>query len=220
MLVKDYTKIKKGATFSFTEKVAPFFILIASPRSTRYNMNTFMEPATFTNPEENIKALGIYEGMIIADLGAGTGAYTLPLAEKVGESGRVYAVEVQKDFLTNIKNEAIARGLKNVELLWGNIENVGGTKIKDGACDAVVISNVLFQAEDKAGLLREASRILKVGGKLLLIDWSDSFNNLGPSPKMVVTKDTARTLCEAEGFVLKNEIQSDAYHYGFIMLKS
>jgi len=51
-------------------------------------------------------------------LGAGTGAYTLPLAEKVGETGRVYAVEVQKDFLTNIKNEATSRGLKNVELLW------------------------------------------------------------------------------------------------------
>jgi len=47
---------------------------------------------------------------------------------------------------------------------------------------------------------------LKVGGKLLLVDWSDSFNNLGPAPKMVVTKDSARSLCEAEGFVLKNEV--------------
>lgn len=179
-----------------------------------------MELPAFTNPEENIKALGVYEGMVIADLGAGTGAYTLPLAEKVGETGRVYAVEVQKDFLTNIKNEAIARGLKNVELLWGNIENAGGTKIKDGACDAVVISNVLFQAEDKPGLLREARRILKTGGKLLLIDWSDSFNNLGPAPKMVVTKDSARALCEAEGFVLKNEVPVGEYNYGLLMLKS
>ncbi len=179
-----------------------------------------MELPAFTNPEENIKALGVYEGMVIADLGAGTGAYTLPLAEKVGETGRVYAVEVQKDFLTNIKNEATARGLKNVELLWGNIENAGGTKIKDGACDAVVISNVLFQAEDKSGLLREASRILKVGGKLLLIDWADSFSNLGPAPKMVVTKDTANALCEAEGFVLKSEVPVGEHHYGLLMLKS
>ncbi|HAS84892.1 MAG TPA: hypothetical protein DCS23_02360 [Candidatus Yonathbacteria bacterium] len=173
-----------------------------------------------TNPEENIKALGVYEGMVIADLGAGTGAYTLPLAEKVGESGRVYAVEVQKDFLTNIKDEATRRGLKNVELLWGNIENIGGTKIKDGVCDAVIISNVLFQAEDKSGLLREASRILKVGGKLFLIDWTDSFNNLGPAPKMVVTKDTALALCEAEGFVLKNEVPVGEHHYGLLLFKS
>jgi len=194
--------------------------LFAYTICTGYNESTFMELPAFTNPEENIKALGVYEGMVIADLGAGIGAYTLPLAEKVGESGRVYAVEVQKDFLTNIKDEATRRGLKNVELLWGNIEKLGGTKIKDGACDAVVISNVLFQAEDKSGLLREASRILKVGGKLLLIDWTDSFNNLGPAPKMVVTKDSASALCEAEGFVLKNEVPVGEHHYGLLMLKS
>lgn len=179
-----------------------------------------MELPAFTNPEDNIKTLGIYEGMIIADLGAGTGAYTIPLAEKVGETGRVYAVEVQKDFLTNIKNEATARGLKNIELLWGDIERLGGTKIKDEGVDVVVISNVLFQAEDKEGLLRETKRILKTGGKLLLVDWSDSFNNLGPSPAMVITKEQARTLCEAEGFVLKSEISAGEHHYGFIMLKS
>ncbi|MFA5997507.1 MAG: methyltransferase domain-containing protein [Candidatus Paceibacterota bacterium] len=179
-----------------------------------------MELPTFTNPEDNIAALGVYEGMVIADLGAGIGSYTLPLAEKVGESGRVYAVEVQKDFLTNIKTEAAARGLKNIELLWGDIERPGGTKIKDEAVDAVVISNVLFLAENKSGLIREAKRILKVGGKLLLIDWSDSFNNLGPSPAMVVTKDEAQKLCEAEGFVLKNDVPVGEHHYGIVMLRS
>ncbi|MCK9344925.1 MAG: class I SAM-dependent methyltransferase [Candidatus Pacebacteria bacterium] len=179
-----------------------------------------MEVSNFTDPVQVIGALGVYEGMIVADLGCGVGAYTLPIAEKVGESGRVYAVEVQKDFLINIKTEAAARGLKNIELLWGNIENLGGTKIKDDGVDAVIISNVLFLAEDKKGLLREARRILKTGGKLLLIDWSDSFNNLGPSPEMVVTKDEARALCEAEGFVLKDEVPAGEHHYGFIFLKA
>lgn len=179
-----------------------------------------MDIPTFSNPEANIATLGLREGMFVADLGAGTGAYTIPLAEKVGDAGRVYAVEVQKDFLTNIKNTAISRGLKNVELLWGDIERLGGTKIKDEGVDAVVISNVLFQAEDKAGLLKEARRILKTGGKLLITDWSDSFGNLGPTPEMVVTKDAARKICENEGFVLKNEIPAGEHHYGFVMLKS
>lgn len=179
-----------------------------------------MELPTFANPEANIAALGVYEGMIVADLGAGTGAYTIPLAERVGETGRVYAVEVQKEFLSNIKTAAASRGLKNVELLWGDIERLGGTKIKDECVDAVVISNVLFLAESKEGLLREARRILKTGGKLLLIDWSDSFNNLGPSPKMVVTKGEALTLCVAEGFVLKSDVPVGEHHYGLLMLKS
>jgi len=179
-----------------------------------------MDLPNFADPIQNIAALGVYEGMVVADLGAGIGAYTLPIAEKVGESGRVYAVEVQKDFLINIKNEAATRGLKNIELLWGNIENLGGTKIKDDVCDAVIISNVLFLAEDKAGLLRETRRILKTGGKLFLIDWSDSFNNLGPTPEMVITKDDAVALCETEGFVLKSEVPVGEHHYGLIMLKA
>lgn len=179
-----------------------------------------MDIPTFSNPEVNIAALGLHEGMFVADLGAGTGAYTIPLAEKVGDTGRVYAVEVQKDFLTNIKNAAASRGFKNVDLLWGDIERLGGTKIKDEGVDAVIISNVLFQAENKAGLLKEASRILRTGGKLLITDWSDSFGNLGPTPEMVVTKDSALKMCENEGFVLKNEILAGEHHYGFVMLKS
>lgn len=179
-----------------------------------------MDISNFTNPETNIAALGIYEGMVIADLGAGTGAYTLLLAERVGETGHVYAVEVQQEFLTNIKNAAAERGFKNVEVIWGDIEQLGGTKIKDGIADAVVVSNVLFQAEDKPGLIREAKRILKTGGKLLFIDWSASFNGLGPTASMIVPKETARALLEAEGFVLKNEVAAGDHHYGFLMLKS
>ncbi|MHB1118412.1 MAG: class I SAM-dependent methyltransferase [Minisyncoccota bacterium] len=178
-----------------------------------------MDLPNFTNPTANINELGVYDGMIVADLGAGTGAYTIPLAERVGESGHVYAVEVQKEFLANIKNAALSHGLKNVEVIWGDIERIGGTKIKDASIDAVVISNVLFQAESKEGLLLEAKRILKTGGKLLLVDWRDSFGNLGPTPKMVVAVEAARALCEREGFVLKKEIPASEHHYGFVFLK-
>lgn len=178
-----------------------------------------MDTPAFTNPENNIRELGVHEGMIVADLGAGTGAYTVPLAELVGESGRVYAVEVQKDFLSNIKNAAATQGLKNVELIWGDIERPLGTKIKEGSADAVVISNVLFQAEDKAGLLREANRILKTGGKMLLVDWKESFGGLGPSKESVVPADTARKMCEEQGFVLKKDFDAGEYHYGLVMYK-
>src|SRR3989339_1441798 len=180
----------------------------------------FMDLPNFTNPIENINELGVYDGMIAADLGAGTGSYTIPLAERVGESGRVYAVEVQKEFLSNIKDAAMARGLKNVEVIWGDIERVNGTKIKDSSVDVAVISNVLFQVEDKSGLLLEAKRILKSGGKLLLVDWKDSFNGLGPVKDAIVTAPVARALCERQGMVFKKEIPAGEHHYGLVMLKS
>ena len=175
-----------------------------------------MEPQNFTNPEANIAALGIHEGMVVADFGAGTGAYTIPLAKKVGEQGHVYAIEVQKEFLINVKNSAAQHRFKNISVIWGNVERLGGTKIKDKTVDIVVVSNVLFQAEDKKGLIEEAKRILKTGGELLLIDWSGSFNNLGPAPKMVVTENTARTMFEAEGFVFKKKLSAGNHHYGLV----
>ena len=179
-----------------------------------------MDLPNFTNPETNINELGIYEGMTIVDLGAGTGAYTIALAKRVGDTGKVYAVEVQKEFLANIQDAAKREGLKNIEVIWGDIERALGTKIKDGLADAVVISNVLFLAEDKAGLLGEARRILKTGGKLLLVDWKDSFNNLGPVKDAVVPASIARGMCERAGFVLKHEFDAGEHHYGFVMLKS
>lgn len=178
-----------------------------------------MDLPNFTNPESNISALGLHEGMSVADLGAGIGAYAILLAERVGESGLVYAVEVQKELLTNIKTAAAEKGLKNIEVIWGDIERLGGTKIKDLTVDAAVVSNVLFQAEDKPGLLREAKRILKPGGKLLLVDWSASFMGMGPTTNMIVDAPTARALCEAEGLVFKKEIPAGDHHYGFLFLK-
>ncbi len=178
-----------------------------------------MDLPNFTNPETNINELGVHDGMTVVDLGAGTGAYTILLAERVGESGRVYAVEVQKDFLTNIKDAVTERGFKNVEVIWGDIERLNGTKIKEGIADAVIVSNVLFQAENKVGLLREAKRILKIGGKLLLVDWKDSFNSLGPVKDAVVPVNIAREMCEREGFVLKKEFDAGEHHYAFVFYK-
>ena len=175
-----------------------------------------MNPQNFTIPEVNIAALGVHEGMVVADFGAGTGAYTIPLAEKVGERGHVYAVEVQKEFLTNVKNNAAEKGFKNISVIWGDVERLGGTKIKNKTVDAVIVSNVLFQAEDKKGLIQEAKRILKTGGELLLVDWSGSFDNLGPIPKMVISENTARAMFEAEGFVFKKKLPAGDHHYGIV----
>ena len=175
-----------------------------------------MDNPNFTNPDKNVTELGVYDGQIVADLGAGTGAYTEPLARRVGETGRVYAVEVQKDFLVNIKDAADKHGFKNVDVIWGDIEVSGGTKIKDASVDAVVISNTLFIAEDQQGLIREAKRILKIGGKLLLVDWKDSYGGLGPAKDAIIPGPIAEGMFEREGFVVNKSFDAGEHHYGFV----
>jgi len=170
----------------------------------------------FTNPEQIILQLGLQEGMRVADFGAGTGFYSKAASLRVGYTGKIYAIEVQKNLIKKLESELRHWGISNVECIWGDIEKRGGTKISDHSMDAVIISNVLFQAEDKIGLIEEAKRVLKKEGKVLLIDWSESFGGMGPAPKHVVTKDTAKELFEKRGFKLVENISTSAHHYGII----
>ncbi|MDP2788916.1 MAG: class I SAM-dependent methyltransferase [bacterium] len=172
----------------------------------------------FADPVSNLKQFGLRENMIVADLGAGTGFYSVA-AGKIVQRGKVYAVEVQKDFLPTIKNKAKEAHLNNVECFWGNIEKIGGTKIKDAVVDAVIASDILFQVEGKEKFIEEIKRILKPGGKVLLIDWSDAFSGMGPNSKMLVPKETARKIFEGKGFIWKRDINAGSHHYGMILEK-
>ncbi len=170
----------------------------------------------FSNPELNIKKLGLREGMRVADFGAGMGMYSKAASKIVGEDGKVYAVEVVKDLVKKLENEISNEHLLNVEVIWADVEEQHGTKIADHILDAVIVSNVLFQVPDKLGLIDEAKRILKKGAKLMFIDWSESFNSMGPIPDHIITEEKAVEMFKSRGFkLLKNIIVSD-HHYGII----
>ncbi len=169
----------------------------------------------FADPVKNLKAFGLREDNVVADLGAGTGFYAVALGQIV-TMGKVYAVELQKDFLATIKSKVKDAHLHNVEVIWGNVEKKGGTKIKDAVVDAVVASNILFQVEDKDIFIEEVKRILKPKGRVLLIDWSESFS-LGLK---AIPKIKAREMFEKKGFVFNRDIDAGAHHYGMILVKS
>lgn len=158
--------------------------------------------------------------MTVADFGSGSGHYTLAIAKRLEHSGHVYAIDIQKDLLTRIKNEAHKHGYKNVEVIWGDLERPHASKIANGHADLVLMSNLLFQLEDKQQPLREAMRILKPRGRLVIIDWSESFGGLGPIKKHVVKRESASALAQAAGFKFVEEFDAGAHHYGLVLVKS
>lgn len=170
----------------------------------------------FTDPVKSLRSLGLGENDVVADLGAGTGFYSIAAGHIVSK-GKVYAIEVQKDFLETIKHKVKEVNLSNVEVIWGNVEKIGGTKIGDGVVDAVIASNILFQVEDKVNFILEIKRILKPGGRLLLIDWSDAGIM---SFKHIVPKDRAREMLEKHGLKRERDVDAGAHHYGMILIKS
>lgn len=172
----------------------------------------------FSDPQKNIAELEISDGMKVVDLGAGSGFYTIEAAKKVGPSGRVYAVDVQKDLLDKIKNGAKIAGLHNVEVVWGNIEKLGGTKLREAIADRVVVSNTLFQIEPahRENFALEIKRLLRVGGKLLIVDWTSGGRM---SPGQTVSRLQAEGLFEKNGFIKEKDFNAGDHHYGIIFKK-
>lgn len=170
----------------------------------------------FSDPASNLNKLGINEGMKIVDIGAGSGFYTFEAAKRAGSSGRVYAIDVQKDLLERIRSVGSAQGLRNIEVIWGNAEKIGGTKVKEGLADRVIASNVLFQVAKPDDFVLEIKRITKPGGKVLLVDWSE-VSPLGP--KTVISQTAARTLFEKAGFVIDQSFGAGDHHYGLVFIR-
>lgn len=178
-----------------------------------------MEDSTFLIPAQVLHAAKLSEGMTVADFGAGSGFFTRAAARAVGEHAKVWAVDIQQDLLPRIKNIALAEGLKNVEVVRGDLESQKGSGLPDEFCDFIVVSNMLFGAEDKAAVAREVARVLKRGGRALVIDWTDSFGGLGPHKDHVLSQATARTICEDAGLTYVQDIPAGAYHWGFVVRK-
>ena len=126
--------------------------------------------------------------MSVADFGSGSGAYTLPIAQALANSGIVYAIDVQRDLLrrTRITKRKNAASERRGDL--GELERQGASKIADRTLDLVLISNLLLQIKDTASVFSEAWRILKPAGRLVVIDWNEWYGGIGPQKEDVVAK--------------------------------
>ena len=173
----------------------------------------------FAHPEKIIEQFQLGEGMHVADLGVGSGVYTFAAARSVGETGVVYACDLQKELIQKVQAEAVHKKLSNVHTMWTDLEEERGTTLADASVHAVIAANILFQIEHKERFLKEIVRILRPMGKLLIVDWSDSHGGVGPHTAHVLKRHTAQTLAESVGLVFEKDIDAGSHHYGMIFRK-
>ncbi|MBI3335309.1 MAG: class I SAM-dependent methyltransferase [Candidatus Portnoybacteria bacterium] len=173
----------------------------------------------FLKPEQIITNLNIEAGDHVADFGAGHGYFTLPIAKIVGGDGKVYAIDIQKSVLEVIRAKAKLEHLLNIEPIWGNLEEIGGSKLKEKFIDLVMVNNIFFQVEDKFTLLREAHRILREDGSLALIEWNMSVNSLGPPISLRIPQDNVKSMVVETGFAFVREIPAGSHHFGLLFVK-
>ncbi len=175
--------------------------------------------ADFLQPDEIIQRLDIHTGMRVADFGAGAGHFAIPIARKVGETGHVSGLDVQKDMVEILAAKAKAENLLNIDSIWANLELPGGSKLSENSQDIVLISNTLFQADDKLAVIKEAFRILKPGGMLTIFEWERQDPPPGPPKNIRIEKRSVKEWGEQAGLTLARDIEAGSHHYGLIFKK-
>jgi arsenite methyltransferase len=119
-------------------------------------------------PERVIAALGVRPGDRVADLGAGSGYFTLRLARGVGPTGRVYAVDVDEAMNDYLRQRVAQAGLSNVDVILGRFED---PLLPDGEVDLVLVVDTYHHLEDRSAYFRNLRRDLSPGGRVAVIDF-------------------------------------------------
>ena len=159
------------------------------------------------------------EGDTVADFGAGSGFFLKALSTRVGQAGRVYACEIQKELVEKISSQARQQGLVNIHPLWCDLEEPNGIKIASELLDVGILVNTLFQIEDKVEAIKEMGRTLRSGGKFFIIDWTESFGSLGPQASQVFIAADTTALLESNGFIYERDYPAGEHHYGLAFRK-
>jgi len=174
----------------------------------------------FVKPETVVRVLDILPGMKVADFGAGPGFYTIPIARRVGPPGKVYALDIRKEVLEIIRSKAQGERLFNIETLRANLEAKEGSHLKENSMDLVMISNILFQIENKKNLAEEAFRIIKPSGRVVMVEWDENKKSFGPSLVHRVNRQAAEEFFLKAGFAFEKEFDAGENHYGLIFKKN
>lgn len=182
-------------------------------------MNTVVG-GRFVVPEVVATHFHINEGDLVADFGAGSGFFLKTLSEAVGQEGRVYACEIQKQLVEKIGEVSRTLGLQNINPLWCDLEEDNGIKIANGELDMAVLVNTLFMIEDKDTAIKEMGRTIRTGGKFFVIDWTESFAGMGPTPDHVINAADATALLETHGFIFERDFPAGDHHYGLAFRKA
>ncbi len=145
---------------------------------------------------------------VVADIGSGTGFFAIPAASRVSE-GRVYAVDVQSEMHDILSKKISERGI-------GNIETILSTEtlipLEDGSVDIAYIGNTLHEFSGLHTLV-EVSRILRPGGRLIVVDWKKEDSPMGPPLVHRLSESEASALIERSGFHVITIEDQGPYNY-------
>ncbi len=164
----------------------------------------------FLNTDMILDKIGLNGEMVLADLGCGTGYFSIPASLRVK---KVYALDVQQEMLDILRRKIRQQKLGNIETILSEESSI---PLPDNSLDVLFIANVFHELEDRSSILKEARRILSGRGKLVIIDWMKIEMDFGPPLEERLGPGEVISLCKDEGFKIRE--QSDAGPYNYLLI--
>lgn len=167
-------------------------------------------------PDLIMDALGIGDGSVVADLGAGGGWFTVRLAKRVGPNGVVYAEDIQPQMIEAIQRRVQREGLRNVTPVLGSADHPA---LPPARLDAALMVDTFHEVTDSQLLLTNVRAALKPGGRLGIVEYRTDGGGPGPAQEERMPSQQVVRAAEAAGFRLLRQEQFLPYQYLLIFTR-
>jgi ubiquinone/menaquinone biosynthesis C-methylase UbiE len=167
--------------------------------------------------ERFFRELPLTKSTVFLDLGCGRGEYAIPIAQAIGPEGKVYGVDAWTEGLAHLRERALSLGLMNIEMLAADVNR--GIPLKDQMVDVAFMATVLHDLlRDNTGevVLREAARVLKPEGKLVIVEYKKIETPSGPPVTIRLSEQELGEITARFGFSMDCVSEVGPYHYLFI----
>jgi cyclopropane fatty-acyl-phospholipid synthase-like methyltransferase len=177
-----------------------------------YWSSVFDDPArdAWQRPDELVAALGLRPGMVVADLGAGTGYLSRRLAGAVGPDGTVLAVETEPNLVAYLRDRAEREGTPNVVPILASRDN---PRLPRGHVDVMLVLDTYHHLDDRRTYLRALRRFLTPAGRVVVVDWQKRELPVGPPPEHKLAREQVVDEMQASGWTLVAEPDILPYQY-------
>jgi SAM-dependent methyltransferase len=166
--------------------------------------------AAWQKPDEVVRVLNLKPGENIADIGAGSGYFSVRFARKVGPAGKVYAVDIDRDMLAYIEQRARQENLQNIQTILADPHD---PELAPASVDLIFICATLHHITDRAKYYPLLAKALRPGGRVVNIDFQKRPLPVGPSLEMKIARQDVLSEFAAAGFHLAGEFDFLPYQY-------
>ena len=168
------------------------------------------------NPDGALDAIGIKPGMVVADVGAGTGYMSLKMAKRVGPTGKVYSEDVQPEMLRRLRQNAAEAKLNNIQTVLGGEAD---PKLPPDTLDLILLVDVYHEFSQPQKMLRKMRESLKSDGRLVLLEYRKEDPSIPIRPEHKMSVQEVKLEVEAEGFHLDKVLENLPRQHILILTK-